>query len=149
MKFSNRTDIDSPPHTVFARLADFDRWETAARDRDIDIARLDAGTDPAQARWRVAFTFRGRGRSSEVKVIGFEQDQQIAMKGNSDGVVGVVRVELVEPDPGRTRMHVSIDLTPETIKARLLVQSLKLAKTRIEQRLGKRLGKFARRVEAG
>lgn len=147
LKLSARTDVAAPADKIFRHLTDFDRIETAARDRGAEIERLDDGTAPADAAWRASFPFRGRLRHTEARIVDFEVDEQIALRGESDGLSARVRLELVPLSDRQTRINAHIDLTPATMKARLLVQSLKLARSTLEKRLEGRLQRFGRHVE--
>ncbi|MBJ3762654.1 SRPBCC family protein [Maribius pontilimi] len=148
MKISTRRDVDLPADQVFDAISDFDTFEERARDKGASVARLDDGREgKAQARWRIGFEFRGRRRLAEARVVTYDTDKQLAMKGETDGVDMMFNVELLEVAPNLTRLFVSIDLRPRSITGRLLVQSLKLAKSALTRRLDKRLGKFAKTLE--
>ena len=147
MKLNARTDVSAPADKVFRHLTDFERLEGVARERGADVERVDAGTTPSEAHWRAEFPFRGRTRHTEGRVTSFEVDQQLAIKGESEGLTARMKVELVELAPNQTRVHTSIDLSPGTMKARLLVQSLKLARRSLERRLERRLKQFGRQIE--
>ncbi|WP_375261286.1 SRPBCC family protein [Palleronia sp.] len=147
MKLSARTDVAAPADKIFRHLTDFDRIEAAARNRGAEIERLDDGTAPADAAWRASFPFRGRLRHTEARVVDFEPDEQLALRGESDGLSARVRLELIPLSDRQTRISAIIDLTPATMKARLLVQSLKLARSTLEKRMEGRLRRFGRHVE--
>lgn len=147
MKLKTRTDVAAPADKIFRHLTDFDRIEAAARARGAEIERLDDRTTPSQAAWRAEFPFRGRKRHSELRLIDLEPDEQLALRGESDGLTALIRLELVPTSTQTTQLSAIIDLSPATMKARLLLQSLKLAKSSLEKRLDQRLNRFARRVE--
>lgn len=147
MKLSARTDVAAPADRLFRHLTDFDRIETSAHGRGAEVERLDDRTTPADAAWRTSFPFRGKLRHAEFRVVDFEADEQLVLRGESDGLAARVRLELVPLPDQRTRISAIIDLTPGTMKARLLVQSLKLARSSLEQRLERRLQRFGRHVE--
>jgi hypothetical protein len=56
-------------------------------------------------------------------------------------------VELVALSRGRTRLSVDLDLKPKSISARLLVQSLKLAKANLSKKFHLRIADYARDLE--
>lgn len=58
-------------------------------------------------------------------------------------------VDLVALSRTRTRLFVSMELRPTTLSARLLLQSLRLAKGRLTGRLKTRMAEFGQRIEAG
>jgi len=58
-------------------------------------------------------------------------------------------IELVALSLNRTRISIEIDLTPQGLSARLLLQSLKLAKTNLSRKFKLRVAEFAEDVEEG
>lgn len=147
MKLSARTDVAAPADRIFRHMTDFDRIETSARGRGAEIERLDDRTTPAEAAWRTSFPFRGKLRHAQIRVADFEPDEQLVLRGESDGLTARVRLELVPLSDRQTRISAIIDLSPATMKARLLVQSLKLARSSLEERLERRLQRFGHHVE--
>ena len=147
MKFSSRTEIDAPPGDVFDRLSDFDRIEDMGRERDISVERLDDRSGgPESARWRIGFDYRGKSRVCDAEIAAYVPGEQIAARGQLDGLAVLGNIELVQAEPGRTRMFCTIELKPGSMRARLLVQSLKLAKGSLDKRFAKRLDQFGKRI---
>lgn len=144
MKFSTREDIDAPIDQVFAAVSDFQVYERAAMRRGASVKRID-GQDvrgPGMA-WQADFPFRGKDRSVEVVLEDYEEPTNLEFLGKSGGLTGSCEIELIELSPKKTRMHVSVDLRPQTLSARLLVQSLKLAKGNIDKRFQTRVAEFS------
>ncbi|MDG1354009.1 MAG: hypothetical protein P8P70_12775 [Sulfitobacter sp.] len=56
-------------------------------------------------------------------------------------------IELVALSKSRTRLMVSFDIKPLNLSARLLVQSLKLAKTSLTKKFKLRVAEFAKTLE--
>ena len=65
----------------------------------------------------------------------------------SQALTAEVAVELVALSRKRTRLQMTIDLKPQNLSARLLVQSLKLARGSIKRKFDKRMAGFARDIE--
>ena len=65
----------------------------------------------------------------------------------SGGVEGSTNIELVPLSPARTRLIIRLDMAPRTLAARLLLQSLKLAKSNLTQKFKTRIADFAEDVE--
>ena len=63
------------------------------------------------------------------------------------GIDASIDIELVPLAKTRTRMIVGLELKPRSIKAKLVVQSLKIAKGSIQRRIENRLKSFARELE--
>ena len=144
MKFSAREDIEAPIDQVFARVTDFATFERQMLRRGAEVRRVDAGQPvTVGSAWDVAFTFRSRERRLQATVTRLDppSDLVIAIAGN--GMDGVTTVELVALSPRRTRLSVTIELSARSLSARLLLQSLKLAKSNLSNRFKKRVSEFA------
>jgi hypothetical protein len=148
MKLATREDIEAPIETVFEKLADFDGFERAALRRGADVVRLDSLTVPGPGMaWKAGFDFRGRERRAELKLTGFEAPNGMTFLVHSSGLDVDLVVELVAMSRSRTRMNVAFDATPNTIPARLMLQSLKLARANVVKRFRHRVGDFAADIE--
>ena len=144
MKFSAREDIEAPIDQVYARVTDFATFERQMLRRGAEVRRVDAG-QPARvgSAWDVAFTFRGRDRRLRATVTRMDAPTDVVVAIAANGMDGVTTVELVALSPRRTRLAVTIDLSARSLSARLLLQSLKLAKSNLSNRFKKRVSDFA------
>ncbi len=150
MKLSARQDIDAPIETVFARLADFDAWQRAAMRRGAGVVRTDKLSGAARGMsWVVDFTYRGRPRRLQVLLDEFVAPSRLALSGSGPNVSGTVMVDLTALTPQRTRMIVRLEVRPKTLVARLFLQSLKLARTRVDARFRERVAQLVDKIESG
>lgn len=145
MKFNAREDIEAPVAQVYGVLTDYDIFERAALRRGAEVVRSDLGGRPV---WRVAFRFRGRQRELTIRQDSAQPPVMLVFSGAGKQVQGTVTVELVELGPRRTRMTVATEIQPRTLAARLFLQSIKLARTRIVKRYQTRIAQLANIVEA-
>jgi uncharacterized protein YndB with AHSA1/START domain len=149
MKFSTREDIEAPIEAVFASITDFDGFERQALRRGAEVTRRDTLSVPnVGAEWQMRFTFRGKERDVNAKLTEFSPPNGFQAKTKSPSLDGVFMVELVALSPRRTRLQVSVDVAPTTLTGRLLVQSLKFAKTNVNKRFAKRVWQFAQDIES-
>lgn len=143
MKLSTREDIEAPLEHVFAALTDNDRWETAAMRRGADVTRADklrvTGVGMA---WRVKFDYRGKPRDLEIKLTEYEP-LRLVFAGSSVALDGVLTLDLMALAPRRTRVIVATEIKPRTLGARLVLQSLKLAKAKLMRRFEDRVARIA------
>lgn len=147
MKFSAREDIEAPIGHVYAQVTDFGAFERQILRRGADVRRIDAGRPVAPgSSWDVAFTFRSRDRRVRAVVARMEAPTDVVIELAASGLDGVTTIELVSLSPQRTRLSVSIELSAKTLTARLLLQSLKLAKSNLSGRFKKRVETFAKDV---
>jgi hypothetical protein len=82
---------------------------------------------------------------AEIEV--FDGPSEIVIDTVAAGLDSLVKIELVALSPKRTRLSVSVEMSPKTLSARLLVQSLKLAKSSLTSRFDARVREFARSAE--
>ncbi|MCO8145124.1 SRPBCC family protein [Rhodovulum tesquicola] len=150
MKFSTREDIGLPIEEVFAVITDFERLERAALRRGAEITRLDTLAAPGPGMtWAGQFTFRGAPRSVRSELTGFLPPETLVVQTTVSGLSSIGTVDLVRLAPAQTRLAVAIDLHPQTIQARLLLQTIRLAKTRMTERFKTGIARLARDIEAG
>ncbi len=140
MKLTAREDIDRPVAEVFARLADFERWERAALRRGAEVQRLDTLARVGRGlTWGIGFSYRGKPRNLTLRLDEMVPSSRLGFSGKGANLEGVLAVDLIEMSPQRTRVQVKLDLRPRTLLARLFIQSMRLNRGRIE-------GKFRARV---
>lgn len=148
MKFSVREDIEAPVDAVFARFTDFAHFERVALRRGAEVERIDPSLRAeAGARWTVRFKFRGKVREVLIRIAEMDPTNGFAIVTTSNGIEGLTRAEFVPLSQARTRLSFGIELVPKTIAARLMVQSMKLAKGRMDERLRTRITEYARDIE--
>ncbi|KAA9005263.1 SRPBCC family protein [Histidinibacterium aquaticum] len=148
MKFSDREDIEAPIETVFAAVMDFEGFERAALRRGAQVQREDPPGGPgAGTRWTVKFVFRGKRREVLATMTDFEPPSGLVVSFTSGGIEGLTTIDLVQLSPGRTRVSVAVTLKPGTLSARLMIQSLKLAKSNLDRRFKARVADWASEIE--
>lgn len=148
MYFAAQENIEVPIDTVFEMLVDFDRHERSAMRRGADVVRTDRLKQPGiGASWDIVFTFRGKKRKLALEVIEFDRPYEMTLYAKLQGLEARINLQLVALSRTLTRLNVSTTITPQTLSARLLVQSFKLAKGNINKRFNQRLATQARDME--
>ena len=147
MKFSTRADIDAPIQHVFAEVSDFSSFERSAMRRGARVRRVDAQDvrGPGMG-WEADFAFRGKTRQIRIDLEDYEDPTHMAFTGKTQGLNGFFDVELIALSPKKTRMRIALDLKPQTLSARLLVQSLKLAKGSVMKKFEARVAEFSKDI---
>ncbi len=144
MKFSSREDIEAPIDYVYAHATDFAGFERQALRRGAQVKRLDGeGTYDVGATWDVAFTFRNKDRKMQAEVTTLDDPNLLRVNTTAQGLDSASEIELVSLSPKRTRIVVGLELTAKSLSARLLLQSLKLAKSNLNNRFSSRVKSFA------
>jgi len=148
MKLATREDISAPIEAVFEQLSDFDGFERAALRRGAEVARTDDLASPgAGMTWRTSFDYRGRERRATIELTDYKPPEAIRADVHGASVEIAVVIDLVAMSRNRTRMNFSIDARPRTLPARLMIQSLKLARQSVLKRFRHRIGEFAATIE--
>jgi len=148
MKFSTRQDIEAPISYVFDRTADFEAIERQAMRRGIEVDRIDDLTaNRCGMCWNVIFPYRGKPRKIKGELIQYDAPNSYLIQSVSGGVDADFDVELLPLSRNRTRVIVGLQLSPKTLSARLLMQSLKLAKNSLDTRFANRIAQFASDVQ--
>lgn len=149
MKLNTRQDVEAPIAFVHAQMADFEMWERAALRRGAEVMRdhPDRAVGPGTV-WDTRFRFRGRERQVRITLLRHDPGQHMAFKAVGPSAEANMTLDLVELGAKRTRVVVSVAITPRTLAARLFLQGLKLAGKRVQQRFDGRVAKFAADIEA-
>lgn len=148
MKFTTREDVEAPIGQVFDMLCEFDIYERAAMRRGADVQRKDGLTSHGTGmKWHAAFTMRGKERAVDVEISRFERPGEIAVISQSSGLEGAGSVQLLALSRTRTRMAIEFEVKPTSLPARLLLQSVKLAKSTLTKRFKLRAAQYAKTLE--
>ncbi|WP_341366643.1 SRPBCC family protein [Yoonia sp. BS5-3] len=147
MKFSTREDIEAPIDFVFAQVTDFDAFTRSALRHGAEITTEHSGPADVGAQWFVNFTFRGRARKLTLRMTQLDVPGGYTIEAVSDGMTAISELTLVALSPRRTRLAFAIDVRAKTLTARLLLQSMKLAKGKLTKRFKARVLDFAEDVE--
>ncbi|MDK3017004.1 SRPBCC family protein [Pseudodonghicola flavimaris] len=148
MKFSSKEDIEAPIEAVFAALSEFESFERSAIRRGIEVQRVNenAGIGAGMA-WKAAFDLRGKRRNLDLKLVEYTPPTGMRLESESFGLTGDFQIELVALSPKRTRMAITLTLSPKNLSARLFLQSLKLAKANLTKRFKLKAAEFAKSLE--
>lgn len=148
MKLSTREDIEVPLAQVFADFADVEAWERAALRRGAEVTRTDSlGAIAPGMAWHAIFDYRGKPRDMVVTLAEIDAPHRLAFTGTSGSVDGTMTLEFLELGARRTRVTIGTEVKPRTLSARLFLQSLKLAKTKIKTRYDDRIAKLCADIE--
>ena len=149
MILTAQEDIEAPIEQVFAQLSDFDGIERQAMRRGVEVQRSGDVDAPVVAgtAWEVVFTFRGKPRDARITLAEYSAPEKLVFDTVSGGLETRALIDCVALSRGRTRISLHSELMPKTLSARLLVQSLKLAKGGVDKRFRRRAAGFAKDLE--
>ncbi|MAM25548.1 MAG: hypothetical protein CML55_09260 [Rhodobacteraceae bacterium] len=148
MKFSTKEDIEAPIDAVFDMLCDFESFERAAMRRGAEVQRLDQLAKPAvRMKWQAVFEMRGKRREVEIEMVTFDRPTEMVFESRSSGLLGEMSFELVPLSRKRTRVMVTLEVKPLNLSSRLMIQSMKLAKSSLTAKYKLRVAEYANGME--
>lgn len=148
MKLATKKDIEAPIAKVWAALSDYEAWERSAMRRGVDVERTDKLTSPGPGMsWTSRFAYRARTRKADMKLTEMTGPGLLAFTLSSDAVDVAAKVELIEMSARRTRMHLTSEVKPRSLGARLFLQSLRLARSKVDRKFDAKVGQLALELE--
>ena len=136
MKFKVSEDVDAPADLVWARFTEFQGIEDDVRGRGADLARVGNWQPPVVgAAWRGAVKVRGRSRPLTSEIATLDAPDRVDIRTTVGGMDAVYEMTFLSLRPDMTRVQAMLDLSANTLSARLALQTLKLARGRVMQRL--------------
>lgn len=148
MKLATKKDIEAPIAKVWAALSDYEAWERSAMRRGVDVERTDKLTKPGPGMsWTSHFAYRARTRKADMKLTEMTGPGLLAFTLASDAVDVATKVELIEMSARRTRMHLTAEVKPRSLGARLFLQSLRLARAKVDRKFDAKVGQLALELE--
>jgi uncharacterized protein YndB with AHSA1/START domain len=144
MKFSAHADVAAPVEETFAAFADFPRYVRMGEARGAKVEPVPA----AHFAWRARFDWNGATRDLKGEVTRIEPPHGFAAVMVAQHVEGTLEIEVTALEPARSRVRVTMEWRPITMSGRILLQSLKLVKGRLDERVAARLAEFAAQVRA-
>ena len=149
MKLAAKTDIDVPVGFVYESLADHTSWEHEAAERGIDVRRAfeQAIAGPGDE-WSVTLPYRGKLVTVALRLVQTHPDSRLDFDFKSNAIEGDLQIAAMALSPRRTRLNVVIDIRPRTLASRVFLNTLRLAKGRVETRFAARLQQIGFRILA-
>lgn len=136
MKFKVSEDVDAPADITWARFTDFSGIEAEVTGRGADIARDGNWQAPAAGSgWRGSVKVRGRMRPVTSEITALTAPERCEISTRVGGMDALYEMTFLELRPDMTRVQAVLDLSANTLSARLALQTLKLARGRVMQRL--------------
>lgn len=143
MKFSTRFDIDSTAEDLFATIGDFGRIERMLMRRGVSISRIDPSQEPGTGiGWQIGFDWRGRPRNVRLAVSRYDRPERLSMTGMSEALDIAMDATVIGLSRTRSRLIFETEIRPRNMKARLMLQTAKLAKPQLDRKFERRLGDF-------
>lgn len=147
MKLNARKDVDMAAAELFAAISDFAYFERLALSQGVVVDRLAGeGRCAAGSVWRTRFLFRGRERTMTTRISEVETPRNLFLQGQSGNYDLFIAAHLAPLSRYETRLAVEFVVKPRSLAARMTIQTMRLARARIEARLSRKLGQFVDHV---
>ena len=148
MKFVAKEDVALPQQVLFDLMADFQMFERVAIRRGVEITRSGSMASSDGLKWDCTFEFRGRDRMACVHLDEFSAPEKMACLITNPALDNRVEITVSALSKKQSRFQVSTVLEPKTLTARLLIQSMKLARSKYNKQFQKRVAEVANELVA-
>ncbi len=149
MIFVAQDEVHVPQDYAFSHFSDFISYEATALSYGADIRRVDGFQQVSQGvAWRGTVPIRGKTVGVEAKVTNFDPSRQSQMVTQAGGMTVTVDLSFEEMEPEKTRVTARAELRANTLAARLIVQSVRLARGSLQRRIDSKLVALGSKFEA-
>ena len=137
-----------PSEDLFAAFRDFETFEQFLMERGAEVQRTDDGDGTGRGMsWDVVFTYRGKRRTASGVVSALSHGESMTIDMTNADMDGRFDVVVEKVTAQKSRIQVELKVIPKTISTRLLVQSLKLAKSQMTKNFVNRIRKYCDKIE--
>ena len=91
-------------------------------------------------------TFPRQARKVLIRVEDLKPDHSLGLLIDSPSIEGNSRIEVTVLSPRRSRVRVDLEVKPKTLAARLFINTMRLAKGRVQARFEKGLVQLGARI---
>lgn len=149
MQFKTAEDIDAPIDVVWRHFTEFSGFEAEVQGRGAELTRVgNWKTAQEGVEWRGAVTIRGKRRAVSSKVTKLVEQDVCVIESRIGGMDCTYEMSFVALSPEVTRSALVLQLSASSLTARLLLQTLKLARVKVMQRMQGILARQGNAIEA-
>lgn len=148
MKFTTRKDTNIAADKLFDAVNDFDRLERIIKRRKAQVTRIPPESGEIHA-WNVAFDWRGRRRELRFAVTDQAPHETLSLHGNIESFDLEMQITFVALTRSRSRVISEVNARPRSMKARLILQSAKLTKGKLDKRYAQNIATFVDQLIEG
>ncbi len=150
MKFSTRQDTDLSAQELFQAVSNFSAIERMMSRRGAGLRRMDSLSQPgAGMNWLISFDWRGRRRELSMELIRYEPSEILEFSGQSDQFGLALNMTVVALTKSKSRFIFEADVTPRSMKSRLILQTAKLGKSQLDKRFAAGIADFVTSLTTG
>lgn len=149
MKFVNHADIKRPAETVFAFVTNFPAFETRARTAGISVERLAGDARPVPgSTWKVKGVMAGGERDVEIRLAQINAPTRLLFENSVKGAEMTFEIQISPLSPKETRLRTIFEVKARSLGVRLMIQSMRLIRPRLNARIDTGLRQAVARIEA-
>lgn len=135
MKFKLSEDIDAPRAAVWQSFTAFEALEGEMASHGVALSRVSDWSTVAQGvAWTGEAKLRGRLRAITGEITAYTPEELCVIESRIGGMLCHHEMRFIALSPATTRVAMVLDLSAQTLSARLVLQALKLSRKRIMQR---------------
>lgn len=143
MKFSTRVNSSSTAEQLFDRVTDFSRLEQMLIKNKVSVSRINPADEPgAGMAWKLAFDWRSKTHVLRLDVRRFDRPDVVFITGTSDLFDLLITITVFGLTQTRSRLIFETEVLPRNMRARVIIQTAKLAKGRLDRRYEQRINKL-------
>jgi len=146
MKFETKEDVALPQQVLFDLMEIFQMFERVAIRRGAEVTRSGSMASADGLTWDCTFEFRGRERKACIHLAEFSAPEKMVFLITNPALNNRLDITVSALSKKQSRFHVRAVLEPKTLTARLLVQSMKLARSKYNKRFQKRVAELAKEL---
>lgn len=147
MRLSVAQEIAAPVEAVWTDVADVERLESLARQRDPGLRRVPDGPVGPGTRWELAVPVQGRRRRVTLELLEMTSPDVVRMRATVEGVALTSDLTFTALSADRTRMALAVEGRSSGLAGRVLLGALSVARPTVERRMRERLAIVAKRIE--
>lgn len=148
MQMETKCNMNVPIEFAHAQLVDFAEFEVLLLGAGANVTRLDNVTQTGPGmKWLVEGNFRGKDRAIQLEMTDYKECESIEYFSTAKEIDAEISLNLIQLAKNETRLKFTIKPSPNTISARLILQSAKLARKTLQRRLDNRIENYAESVE--
>jgi len=149
MELTYQRIINVPPSYAFACATDFGRFETEGFGNLAPFEpRNDIRAPEIGARWRTAAEFQGRPRRFSLQLLELVEPNRLVMGNKSEKYDVEAQMTFNDAGDGTTAFSFTLKAKARSITAKLILQTIQLARGRIVSSMQADFDQMAERMEA-
>ena len=149
MELSYQSIINVPQAFAFERSTDFERFEAEGfGNLAMFEPRSEIRAPKIGARWRTAAEFQGRPRRFSLELFELDAPKKLVLGNKSEKYDIEAHFNFVELDAEKTEFTFKLDAKANSITAKLILQTIQLARSRIEKSMQEDFDEMGQRMEA-